>query len=121
MPKQQPQESQDRVWADYSAAFKADVLPFLLESAFMLQIADHLPDDINQDVIKAATELGLMLLLDRPLVLVVPVGVTLPATLERAATVVVADVDMHDERSQDRIAAAVRGLARKGEGYRADA
>jgi hypothetical protein len=100
----------DRAWADYSAAFRRDVLPRLLSSAYMLTIAEGVPSAITNDVIQQATELGLMLLLDKPLVVIVPTGADVPATLRRAATELIDDVDMDDPASQDRIAEVFRRL-----------
>lgn len=100
----------DRAWTDYTEHFRRDVVPRLLSSASIIQIGEGVPDEITSDVIQAGTELGVMLLLDKPLILLVPIGTTVPAALRRAATEVVEDVDMDDPATQDRIAAVVRRL-----------
>lgn len=105
--------SQDRAWRDYTRAFRRDVLPKLLDSAYMLSIADGVPEEMTDDVLKAATELGLMLLLGKPLILIVPRGVVVQEALRRAATEVVeVNATLDDPADQDRIAAAFRRLER---------
>lgn len=98
----------DRAWRDYTRAFRRDVFPHLVGSSHMLLIAaDADPGDID---LRQATELGLMLLLGKPLVVIVPVGQTIPATLRRAADVVIDDCDLADPKTQDRNAEAFRRL-----------
>lgn len=98
----------DRAWRDYSEAFRKTVLPALMKSAFMIRIVEDV-DPGNPDI-QAATEMGLMLLLDKPLVVIVPIGETVAASLRRAAAVVLDDVDMNDPADQDRVAAALVSL-----------
>lgn len=99
----------DRAWADYTDAFRRNVFPNLVTSAYMITVAERVtPDDVD---LRAATELGLMLLLDKPLVIVVPVGTTISAAMRRAAAVVIEDWDPEDPASQERMAAAFRDLA----------
>src|SRR4051812_46639759 len=107
-----PPDPHDRAWADYTESFRREVLPSLLQSAYMVSVAGGVdPDHID---LRAATELGLMLLLDKPLMIVVPRGFTVPDALRRAATVVIDDVDMGDPRTQERIVEAVRQLKESG-------
>lgn len=96
----------DRAWADYSARFRNEVLPKLLDSAVFLSIHSDNPDwDVRQ-----ATELGAALLLDKPLLLIVPKGRTLGEHLRRAADVVVDEWDATDADAQVRIHAAMRQI-----------
>lgn len=97
---------QDRAWNDLDRDFREHVLPSLLESAYMIQAAEAVdPDNIN---LYAAIELGLMLLLDKPLIVVGRPGVAIPAALRRAAALVIDDVDMAVPADQARVAAAIR-------------
>lgn len=107
-----PSDRHDRAWADYSKSFRREVLPALLGSAYMVSIAGPSdPDDID---LRAATEMGLMLLLDKPILVVVPRGITIPAALRRAAAVVLDDFDVADPGQQDRMAEAFRRLKAQG-------
>lgn len=101
----------DRAWREYSKHFRTKVWPNLYESACLISIAADLAGGkVTLDVIRAATELGSGLLLGKPLLLLVPRGVTLPAGLTRAADAVVYDADMADPTTQDRVVAALREL-----------
>lgn len=98
----------DRAWRDYTRAFRRDVFPHLVSSAYMIHVGETA--NASSPDLRAATELGLMLLLGKPLVLVVPIGETVPAALLRAADVVIDDADMNDPATQDRIVDAFRKL-----------
>lgn len=109
----QPRSANDRAWADYAESFRTKTLPFLLSSAFMVKVSETVPDRIDADVIQAATELGLMLLLDKPLLLLVSPGEQPTAALQRAATRIVEDWDPDDPASQERMSAAIQQLKRE--------
>jgi hypothetical protein len=101
--------SEDRAWAGYTEAFRRDVLPALLDSAKLIMVHDD-RDSLDGLDLRAATEMGLMLLLDKPLIIVVPRGGTVGGALRRAAAVVVEDFDADDPDAQDRMAAAIRSV-----------
>jgi hypothetical protein len=103
----------DRAWADYSEAFRKQVVPSLVKSAFMIHLGEGVPKKITNDTIQAATELGLILIMNKPLLVIVPKGFQIPDALRRAATIVLDDIDMESEADQDVIADAVRNLARE--------
>lgn len=98
----------DRAWADYTEAFGEHILPHLLESACLVSIVDDWSD--GKIDLRAATELGLMLMLDKPLIVVVLPGQQPPAALVRAARELVWDWDPDDTAAQDRMAEAVKRL-----------
>lgn len=76
-------DEQDRRYTEYTEAFRQEVLPNLLASACLISVGTTLdPDHLD---LRAATELGLMLLLDKPLLIIVPTGETIPPALRRAA------------------------------------
>lgn len=105
-------DREDRAWDDYSADFRAHGLPKIVDSAVCISIAG--PDTANWSV-KGATELGAMLLLDKPLLVVVPPGRTIGARLRRAADVVVEDWEPTDPAAQDRLTAAIQALVETGQ------
>jgi hypothetical protein len=75
----------------------------------MLSVGDTVdPDSLN---LQAATELGLMLLLDKPIVVICPTGGTISPALRRAAAIVLDDFDLADPSQQERVAAALESLA----------
>lgn len=96
----------DRAWRDYTERFRRDVLPQLLESAAMIHIGGENRPGRTLDL-RAATEVGLALLLGKPLLIVVPRGETIPVGLRRAADEIIEEWDPDDGASQDRLAAAM--------------
>jgi hypothetical protein len=96
--------SEDRAWAEYSARFRKDVLGKLLNSAMFMSILSGDTDDFP---VRFATEVGAALLLNKPVILVIPPGVTIGAGLRRAADYVVEDWDGSPE-AEERFAAVLR-------------
>lgn len=92
----------DRAWADYSQQFRTTIVPQLLSSSIMLAIFDG----SAEPPIQAATEIGLMLLLGKPLLVVHPPGVPLPAGLARAADEIV-EADPTTDLGQVALTAAI--------------
>lgn len=101
-----PKMSHDRAWKDYSERFRTEVMPRLLSSQIFLGVYTR-PDDGGVEEIRFATSLGLMLMHDKPIVLMAPPGVELPPALVRIADEVIVG-DPTDAASQDAIAAAIR-------------
>jgi hypothetical protein len=102
--------SEDRAWISYSERFRREVLPQLLSSAICLAVWEG--DDVVSDV-RFATQIGMMLLHDKPIVLTYRPGHPPPARLARVADEVI-ELDAADPTSQDRFAdllARLRGLA----------
>jgi hypothetical protein len=93
------------------AAWAADVrerlYPGLRQSALFLSIGGGGPDP------KAALELGAAIYLDKPILILVPPGETIPAAMRRAADLVLDDVDMDDPEDRARVGRAIDRLARQ--------
>lgn len=96
-----------RAWSEYWERFRRETLPMIMSSAVSLSI--YCGDGSDFDV-KHATELGAMLLLDKPLILVCAVGAVIPSRLRRAADVVIEDWNPLDPSCQARIEAAISAL-----------
>lgn len=102
---------EDRAWKEYDESFRKGVWPKLYESAVFLSLCGNLSEDEPTiDTIKAATQLGYALLLGKPLLLVVPKGVTIPVGMVRAADAIVYDFDVTDPQCQGRIQDALKDL-----------
>lgn len=108
MARKQRKGPEDRAWADYSETVRTGLIPKLLSSAVCLQIYSGDGSDFD---VKQATELGAMLLMDKPLVLIAIPGAVVPTRLARAADVVLRDFDVHDPSDQVRLNAALRRFA----------
>ena len=94
----------DKAWRDYSERFRREVIPKIVESAVTMSLFSGEVD------VKAATELGAMLLYDKPLILVCIKGAKPPSRLARAADVVIEDFDITDPAAQDRLADAIKKM-----------
>jgi len=102
----------DRRWADYSERFRREVFPHLVLSAVSLSFIGS-----GQGIdVKQAAELGAILLLDKPLIVVCVPGATISSRLRRAADVVIEDWSPDNQAAQDQLAAAVKSLGIEMEG-----
>lgn len=100
----------DRAWRDFSRSFRQDGLPKILSSSVCLSMVGGDGKDFD---VKQAVEIGAMLLLGKPLLLVCLRGAVIPDGLRRAADEIVEDWDPTDEASQDRMTSALRRLTRE--------
>lgn len=99
----------DRAWADFEERFRTDGLPKIMGSGVALSIMGS-RDPAAFDV-KQAVELGAMLLLDKPLILVALPGVPIPSRLRRAADLVIEDWSPENHDAQRRLADALAEIA----------
>jgi len=97
----------DRAWRDFSRSFRTDGLPKILSSGVCLAVVGGDGTDVD---VKQAAELGAMLLLDKPIILVCTPGAVIPSRLRRAADVVIEEWHPDNPDAQDRMAAALRRL-----------
>ncbi len=82
-----------------------ELLPMLEDSALTISVV---PDQAGVDDIKFAVELGLSIMLDKPIILAVVPGRPVPAKLAKLADGIVEfDVDRDPAGTQRRIAAEV--------------
>lgn len=90
---------------DWLERVERELLPMLRESSMVAVLAPGEEPDL-----KVAIELGLTILLDKPLILVVPEGRWVPDTLRRAADAVVEWSD-DDEEMKRRMHEAMDGFS----------
>jgi hypothetical protein len=102
----------DRAWSDYSERFRQEAFPKIASSAVAVSI---IGSGAGIDV-KQASELGAMLLLDKPLILVCLPGATISARLRRAADLVIEDWSPDNHDAQERLTEALGTLAKQIEG-----
>ncbi|MBO0864835.1 MAG: hypothetical protein J2P16_07180 [Mycobacterium sp.] len=99
--------SESPEWHAYADRVLNELLPMIESTAVTAQLVTASPPDV-----KIAVELGMSILLDKPLVLVVYPGATVPDHLMRAADALVeVGPDGLTEKVRDRIADAVHRLA----------
>lgn len=80
----------------------------MAESAY---VASLYPDGGNFDV-KYAVELGMALMLDKPIILIVQPGAVIPARLRKVADAVI-EADLDTERGRAHVARQLRAITRK--------
>lgn len=102
---------EDRAWRRYVERFRRDGLKKIVGSGVC--VAVYSGDGSDFDV-KQATELGAMLLLDKPIVLLVAPGGRLPRRLAKAADAVIRDFLPDDDESQRRLMDTLRSVAGGG-------
>lgn len=88
-------------WADHVIN---DVVPKMDESALAVAIVPRLPETDSD--IKWCVELGMMIMLDKPIIAVVAPGTKVPSKLVLVADEIV-EADMKDADFQDRMMAAI--------------
>ncbi len=100
-----PAERRD--WDSMVLHTRKELLPKLTGSAFVLSIAPGTPDA------KYCIELGMSIMLDKPILVVAPAGHPVPARLRRVADEVVelpAEADMDTEAGQELVMAAIKRM-----------
>jgi hypothetical protein len=96
---------QDRAWSDFNADFRQNGLPKIVSSSVALSILGNGDLDAKQ-----CAELGAMLLLDKPLILVCVPGATIPTRLRKAADLVIEDWTPDNHDAQARMMTALRTI-----------
>jgi hypothetical protein len=94
-------------WKRYVRDFRKDGLPKIMNSAVALSIIGGDGKDFDT---KQATEIGAILLLGKPLLLVAMPGAKIPAGLLRASDMIVFDWTPSDEESQERLRRAIQEM-----------
>jgi hypothetical protein len=108
-----PNKTPDRAWADYEKSFRTVGLRQIMESAVTMMLYSGDGSDFD---VKQATELGAMLLLDKPIILLGAKGAVLPSRLVKAADVVIADWGPDNHDAQARLTEAVLKLSAEVDG-----
>jgi hypothetical protein len=88
---------------DFFEHARREMFPKLKSSAMSLMILGE-PDP------KLCLELGAAILFDKPILVIVPKGRSVPLALRTIANKILEDVDMNDESSQTRLSAAMREM-----------
>lgn len=96
--------AEDRAWRTYVERFRRDGLQKIIGSGSCISLYSGDGSDFD---VKQATELGAILLLDKPLILVTMRGAKLPSRLAKAADVVLEGLDLDDPRAQEELRRAV--------------
>lgn len=114
MPKSKKEEGpedpfSDPEWLAYADRAIKELLPKMQRSAVMLSLVPQGPTDV-----KYALELGFMIMLDKPIICVVPPGVRVPGKLIGVADAIV-EGDITDESMGKRLSAEIdRVMKEKG-------
>lgn len=89
----------------YFKHFEDEVLPSIEKSAFVFAIASEKPDA------KMCLEIGAAVLLDKPIIIIIHDGVTVPANLKRlSASIVEMTGNVSDVANRDKLNVAMSSL-----------
>lgn len=91
-------------WLDYAQRVIDKLVPMIRDSAVTVSLVPTGPTDV-----KFATELGLSIMLDKPIVAVVPPGTKVPANLVTVAKTII-EGDVSEASTQRRLKAALQEL-----------
>jgi hypothetical protein len=89
-------------WQDYQRRIRAELIPMIKDSAVTVSLV---PGDGKLDV-KFAVELGFMIMLDKPIIAVIPSGRKVPLKLAKVADEIV-EGEISDPDFQERFHAAI--------------
>ncbi len=102
------------VWSEYEEHFRKEGLPKIAGSNFTISLMTN-TDPETFDV-KQATELGAILLLDKPLILLGMEGAVIPSRLRKAADIVVEDWSPENKAKQLELRTALNTWAEARDG-----
>ena len=94
--------AEERAWKRYVANFRRNSLQELAQSAVCLSLYSGDGSDFD---VKQATELGAILLLDRPMILLLAPGARVPTRLAKAADFVIEEWDIDNPLCEARLQA----------------
>lgn len=100
-PHRDRRARRQRAEAEWEEHARRELFPKVRQSAIFMSLCSSEPDA------KFCLELGACLMFDKPLLVIVPPGVTIPDRLRRVAEVVLDDFDINDEASQERLRLAL--------------
>jgi predicted cupin superfamily sugar epimerase len=87
-------------WMEYAERVTRELVPMIADSAITMSIVPKTPD------VKVAVELGFMILMDKPIIAIVPTGTTISDKMAKVADVVL-EGDINDPGFQERLKAAI--------------
>jgi hypothetical protein len=93
---------EDPEFKAYEKRCHEKLLPMMEGSAIMMSLV---PKDLKTDV-KFATELGFMIMMEKPIIALIPPGTRVPLGLAKVATEIV-EGDIDDPTMQERLMAAI--------------
>lgn len=100
---------EDPQWLAYADHARNELVPKLKESAISISLLTEGKTDI-----KFALELGMSIMLDKPIIAVVMPGVAVPPKIRAVADAIV-EGDVNDPDFGDRLQEAIRRTVEKGE------
>lgn len=101
----------DPQWRAYVTHVKTELVPMIDSSAMTVSLMPKDPADVD---VKFAVELGLSIMLEKPIILVIDPGSRVPPKLEAIAEAVI-EGSMDDPDARSRLAATLAELAREHE------
>ena len=97
-----PDPFEDPEWVEWATRVSNDVVPMILKSAISLSLVPKGKADI-----KFAVELGLCIMMDKPIIAVVQPGTKVPAKLIAVCDEII-EASLDEEDFTERMAAAIK-------------
>lgn len=99
----------DPEWQAYVMHVRTELLPKIEGSAMTVSIVPRKPEEVD---VKFAVELGLSIMLDKPIILVVDPTTLLPEHLRRVADEIIVGDPVKDPEMRDDLIAAMKRIER---------
>lgn len=100
-------------WRKYLASLQQEILPKLISTGIFMTVTDGIQSEITEYTIQTATEVGLALLMDKPVLLLVEKGTTVSPAMVRAADIALFDFDLESVADHERVADAIARLSER--------
>jgi len=98
---------EDPEWRAYVTHVQTELVPMIEGSSIGMSIVPKNPEDVD---VKYAVELGLMIMFDKPIMLICRVGMVLPPKLRAVADEIIFADDLTDPDAREQIIAAMRRM-----------
>lgn len=95
--------TEDPEWKEFADRAIKELVPMVDDSAYCVSIVPRKPE--NRSDIKFCLELGLMLMLDKPIIMVIAPGSKVPDKVQVADAIV--ELNMDDEKFMERLKATI--------------
>jgi len=101
-------------WEEYADRVIKELVPMVRDAAVTMAVLPGWPHNLSKADVRMAVEIGFMVLMDKPIIVVVSPGVEVPAKLVAVADVIVEGLGAPD--FTERIAAAIAEVTSKLDG-----
>lgn len=99
-------------WPAFADRAIRELVPKVTNSAYCMNLFPSGGTEMGRNDIKYCVELGMMILMDKPIILIVPPGMNVPDKVVRVADAII-EMSMDDERFKQRLADTIDEMDKK--------